>query len=104
MTHTDDFEKTTSNGAEQENSRLKTLLIRSMMLLDMLDAVCTVVVDVWNDEEAVATSQLTKGTMQPASWSVPVCVLTCVVRPATCWSPEIKWMPYVAAKNAGMLW
>ena len=35
-----DFEKTTSNGAEQENSRLKTLLIRSMMLLDMLDAVC----------------------------------------------------------------
>ena len=33
------IEKTTSNGAEQENSRLKTLLVRSMLFLDMLDAV-----------------------------------------------------------------
>ena len=68
MTHTDDFEKTTSNGAEQENSRLKTLLIRSMMLLDMLDAVCKVVLEVWNEEEDIATSQIDKGTMQPPAW------------------------------------
>ena len=38
-----DAEKTTSNGAEQENSRFKRLRIREMLLLDMLDAVCGVV-------------------------------------------------------------
>ena len=103
MTHTDDFEKTTSNGAEQENSRLKTLLIRSMMLLDMLDAVSKVVLEVWNEEEAIATSQINQGTMQPpASESASHCLLTCAFIPATFGSSGRKWMPYVAAMVKGM--
>jgi O-acetyl-ADP-ribose deacetylase (regulator of RNase III) len=60
FTHMFDCLKTTSNGAEQENGRMKRLLIRAMLVLDMLDGVCELVSEVWTTEETDATFQCDK--------------------------------------------